>query len=148
MHESGFNVPDPDVEPAFPRSKFMKLASRLIMYGADMELEACCEWLEDPDLDVDTYKLRSARRPESFTEKEQTKPLNHPPMTTDNHPPMGTNCSLFLVTNCVFSGLPPAPYTHWSDYFNSVRERGVLYGLKISACGSMNSTLKPNWDAQ
>ena len=31
--------------------------------GADQELEACCEWLQDPDLNVDTYKLRAARRP-------------------------------------------------------------------------------------
>ena len=31
--------------------------------GADAELESCCEWLQDPDLNVDTYKLRAARRP-------------------------------------------------------------------------------------
>jgi len=31
--------------------------------GADAELEACCEWLQDPDLNVDTYKLRVAHRP-------------------------------------------------------------------------------------
>ena len=31
--------------------------------GADAELDACCEWLQDPDLNVDTYKLRAARRP-------------------------------------------------------------------------------------
>ena len=32
-------------------------------WGADQELEACVEWLQDPDLNVDTYKLRTARRP-------------------------------------------------------------------------------------
>jgi hypothetical protein len=31
-------------------------------WGADQELNACCEWLQDPDLNVDTYKLRAARR--------------------------------------------------------------------------------------
>lgn len=36
------------------------LAARL---GADQELEACLEWLEDPSLNVDTYELREARRP-------------------------------------------------------------------------------------
>jgi hypothetical protein len=61
-----------------------------------------------------------------------------------NHPPMNTNSPLSLITNCVFSGLPPEPYTHWSDYFSNVGESGVLYGLKISACGSMKSTLEPN----
>jgi hypothetical protein len=40
-------------------------------WGADQELEACCEWLQDPDLNVDTYKLRTARRPKPPTLKEQ-----------------------------------------------------------------------------
>jgi len=39
--------------------------------GADQELEACCEWLQDPDLNVDTYKLRAARRPKPPSLKEQ-----------------------------------------------------------------------------
>ena len=38
---------------------------------ADQELEACCEWLQDPELNVDTYKLRAARRPKSPSLKEQ-----------------------------------------------------------------------------
>ena len=40
-------------------------------WGADQELEACCEWLQDPDLNVDTYKLRTARRPKPPSLKEQ-----------------------------------------------------------------------------
>jgi hypothetical protein len=39
--------------------------------GADQELEACVEWLQDPDLNVDTYKLRTARRPKPPSLKEQ-----------------------------------------------------------------------------
>ena len=39
------------------------IATRAAQWGADQELEACCEWLQDPDLNVDTYKLRAARRP-------------------------------------------------------------------------------------
>ena len=39
--------------------------------GADQELEACCEWLQDPELNVDTYKLRAARRPKPPTLKKQ-----------------------------------------------------------------------------
>jgi hypothetical protein len=76
MHESGFTVPDPDVEPAFPRSDFMKLASRLIMYGADQELDAICELVglqQQPEGDryfdgITVKSLKLARRP---TEKEQ-----------------------------------------------------------------------------
>jgi hypothetical protein len=47
------------------------IATRAAQWGADQELEACCEWLQDPDLNVDTYKLRAARRPEPLSLKEQ-----------------------------------------------------------------------------
>jgi len=47
------------------------IATRAAQWGADQELEACCEWLEDPDLNVDTYKLRAARRPKPPSLKEQ-----------------------------------------------------------------------------
>ncbi len=47
------------------------LATRAAQWGADQELEACCEWLQDPDLNVDTYKLRAARRPKLPNLKEQ-----------------------------------------------------------------------------
>ena len=47
------------------------LATRAAQWGADQELEACCEWLQDPDLNVDTYKLRAARRPKPPSLKEQ-----------------------------------------------------------------------------
>jgi hypothetical protein len=46
------------------------LASLVAQWGADAELEACCEWLQDPDLNVDTYKLRAARRPKPQSLKE------------------------------------------------------------------------------
>jgi hypothetical protein len=45
--------------------------ARAYAAGADQELEACCEWLQDPDLNVDTYKLRTARRPKPPSLKEQ-----------------------------------------------------------------------------
>jgi hypothetical protein len=45
--------------------------SAVAQWGADQELEACCEWLQDPDLNVDTYKLRVARRPKPPSLKEQ-----------------------------------------------------------------------------
>ena len=59
MHETGFPVADPNDEMVFPGAKFMKLASRLIQYGADQELEACCLLL---DRSYGT-SLRAARRP-------------------------------------------------------------------------------------
>jgi len=47
------------------------VAFLIAQWGADAELEACCEWLQDPDLNVDTYKLRAARRPKPQSLKEQ-----------------------------------------------------------------------------
>ncbi len=47
------------------------LARHAAQWGADTELEACCEWLQDPDLNVDTYKLRAARRSKPLSLKEQ-----------------------------------------------------------------------------
>jgi hypothetical protein len=46
------------------------IATRAAQWGADQELEACCDWLQDPDLNVDTYKLRAARRPKPPSLKE------------------------------------------------------------------------------
>jgi hypothetical protein len=46
------------------------LARQAAQWGADQELDACCEWLQDPDLNVDTYKLRAARRPKPQSLKE------------------------------------------------------------------------------
>jgi hypothetical protein len=48
------------------------IARAAAQWGADQELEACCEWLQDPDLNVDTYKLRAARRPKQSSLKEQS----------------------------------------------------------------------------
>ena len=48
----------------------MFIAQRAAQWGADVELQACCEWLEDPDLNVDTYKLCAARRPKQPSLKE------------------------------------------------------------------------------
>ena len=47
------------------------VANRAAQWSADQELEACCEWLQDPELNVDTYKLRAARRPSAQSLKEQ-----------------------------------------------------------------------------
>ena len=76
MHESGFDISDPDDEMLFPDAKFMKLASRLIQHGADAELDACCEWasnycpyFEDSPMPED--KLRDARRPKPPIKADQ-----------------------------------------------------------------------------
>jgi hypothetical protein len=47
------------------------VAFLIAQWGADAELEACCEWLQDPDLNVDTYKLCAARRPKPQSLKQQ-----------------------------------------------------------------------------
>jgi hypothetical protein len=45
---------------------------RAAQWGADMELEACCEWLVQDWTDIETAdKLRAARRPKPTSLKEQ-----------------------------------------------------------------------------
>jgi hypothetical protein len=51
--------------------EFEAITAKVFQAGADQELEACCEWLQDPDLNVDTYKLRADRRPQPPSLKEQ-----------------------------------------------------------------------------
>jgi hypothetical protein len=72
MHQAGFAISDPDDEMFLPEAKFMKLASRLIQHGADQELEACCELLEQEEWDSTWIPvLRAARRPKPPSLKEQ-----------------------------------------------------------------------------
>ena len=52
-------------------TKLQDIATQAAQWGSDEELEACCDWLQDPDLNVDTYKLRAARRPKPPSLKEQ-----------------------------------------------------------------------------
>jgi hypothetical protein len=60
------------------------IAHHAAQWGADQELEACCEWLQDPDLNVDTYKLRAARRPKPPSLKEQALVALHAVATGAN----------------------------------------------------------------
>jgi hypothetical protein len=50
------------------------IATQAAQWGADQELEACCEWLEDTDCDDPqdvANHLRAARRPKPPSLKEQ-----------------------------------------------------------------------------
>jgi len=54
------------------------LATRAAQWGADQELEACCEWL--PDVGEMRAMLRAARRPKPPSLKEQAlEALRHAP---------------------------------------------------------------------
>ena len=46
------------------------VANRAARWGADQELEACCEWLPS-DLEIDGQTLREHRRPKPPSLKEQ-----------------------------------------------------------------------------
>jgi hypothetical protein len=53
----------------------LALATQAARWGADQELEACCEWMRDAhfglSLNTSAYQLRAARRPKPPTLKEQ-----------------------------------------------------------------------------
>jgi len=47
------------------------LATRAAHWGADQELEACCEWLDKEGWSGESRQLRAARRPKPLSLKEQ-----------------------------------------------------------------------------
>jgi hypothetical protein len=47
------------------------MIDRAARWGADQELEACCEWLDSQSLHLDGSYLRTARRPKPPSLKEQ-----------------------------------------------------------------------------
>ena len=47
------------------------LFTMIAQWGADQELEACCEWLFQDGYDVTSARLRAARRPKPPSLKEQ-----------------------------------------------------------------------------
>jgi hypothetical protein len=48
------------------------IATCAVQWGADKELEACCEWLKEQGfISSHRYRLRSCRRPNSLSIKQQ-----------------------------------------------------------------------------
>ena len=67
MHQWWSNAPD-----NLPSSYEQHIATQAAQWGADQELEACCEWLElNYNYTRSNHPLRTARRPKSPTLKEQ-----------------------------------------------------------------------------
>ena len=52
-------------------SMFLQVASQAAQWGADQELEMCCEWLDERAVLNGSTALRIARRPNSPSLKEQ-----------------------------------------------------------------------------
>ena len=53
-------------------AKLQEIATRAAQWGADQELEACCEWFVRDWTDIETAdKLRAGRRPKPPSLKEQ-----------------------------------------------------------------------------
>ena len=51
------------------------IATQAAQWGADQELEACCEWLDKEIGPVDSCDLRADRRPKPLSLKEQALAL-------------------------------------------------------------------------
>jgi hypothetical protein len=63
-HEYDRMDPRPNIEPF--------IATRAAQWGADQELEACCEWLGQEGWSGESRQLRAARRPKPPRLKEQS----------------------------------------------------------------------------
>jgi hypothetical protein len=54
-----------------PLDRGLTIATRAAQWGADQELEACCEWLDREGWSGESRQLRAARRPKPPSLKEQ-----------------------------------------------------------------------------
>jgi hypothetical protein len=53
------------------------VATQAAQYGADQELEACCDWLIEHGYDIASPELRASRRPKPPSLKEQALKAAH-----------------------------------------------------------------------
>jgi hypothetical protein len=64
---------------------WVKIATEAALWGADRELEACCEWFICDWTDIETAdRLRAARRPKPPSLKEQALTALHAVATGAN----------------------------------------------------------------
>jgi hypothetical protein len=71
VHKWALEAED-DPQPTVAYSMVGQIAAKAAQWGADQELEACCEWFVCDWTDIETAdKLRSARRPKPPSLKEQ-----------------------------------------------------------------------------
>jgi hypothetical protein len=77
-------------------------------WGADMELEACCEWLEDFNCSKRfTAELRAARRPKPPSLKELAmKALDEAVYMADDIPPEGISTDQADIIRRALESLP------------------------------------------
>jgi hypothetical protein len=54
-----------------PEALWFRIANEAAQWGADQELETCCEWLNREGWSGESRQLRAARRPEPPSLKEQ-----------------------------------------------------------------------------
>jgi hypothetical protein len=73
MFDLHFSVPHPDYGQMNAQPHWMELVERVAQWGADYELEKCCEWAKQFNYDDECYedKLRAVRRPKPPSLKEQ-----------------------------------------------------------------------------
>lgn len=68
------------IEYCSKRADREAVVAKIFQLGADMELEACCEWLINEGHEYEHIALRNARRPKPPSLKEQALALiNHDP---------------------------------------------------------------------
>ena len=86
-----------------PGTSAVQLAAKSAQWGADQELEACCEWLEWWDDFTAACQLRTARRPQPPSLKEQAlKELRQLPID----PELGVRASALDTIRRALEALP------------------------------------------
>jgi len=66
-----FSALSPCVMVTVTTTKLQDIATQAAQWGADQELEACCEWLQHDYPNIGANALRTTRRPKPPSLKEQ-----------------------------------------------------------------------------
>jgi hypothetical protein len=83
------------------------LATQAAQWGADQELEACCEWLFMNGYDVTSARLCTARRPKPPSDKELAlEALQFVDEELKGHLPLHNHCNAIHTIRLALEALP------------------------------------------
>jgi hypothetical protein len=83
------------------------VATQAAQWGAEMELEACCEWLFMNGYDVTSARLRAARCPKPPSDKELAlEALQFVDEELKGHLPLHNHCNAIHTIRLALEALP------------------------------------------
>ncbi len=102
-----FSALSPCVMVTVTNTKLQDIATQAAQWGADQELDACCEWLDREGWSGESRQLRAARRPKPQSLKEQAlEALAEAIKMADDTPPEGICSDQASIIRRALEALP------------------------------------------